>query len=210
MSVFNSESSHRATAIVESVFTIHIENIMTNPPSQGTPPTITANMLRALAEAAEAFRGRNAALVHNPENTTHPYSVVADPTGNRPDALIRLRTDDDPPFATRDHPLTLSTIPAVRFSNLGSKTLADCDALFLSLAAVDKFVVPYYAGMRDLAEVKRRRDEFATNGKLLAMAHLPDSVDVTLQAIGNGPIYMLSADSKPAEHTQQIKLIPFL
>jgi hypothetical protein len=56
--------------------------------------------------------------------------------------------------------------------------------VFTTLVAVDKFVVPYYARHRTLEEVRVMRDRFATDKSILALSHLPDSVETRLKASG--------------------------
>ena len=50
----------------------------------------------------------------------------------------------------------------------------DYDAVFWSMAAVDKFVVPYYVSMADLDEAARLRKDFGTV-TTVALIHLPGS-----------------------------------
>jgi len=148
--------------------------------------TLTANQLRALAEEADGFRNVPVVVVPNPNGDGgRPYKVVREDQHRGTTPVMRLQTDDEPPFAERTPKFTLYSEPPVTLANHPGRTLADCDAVFTSLSAVDKFVVPYYGQMRELTAVQRARDEFALNAAALAVVHLPDSVDDTLRASGS-------------------------
>jgi hypothetical protein len=140
----------------------------------------SANELRHLAEAADAFRNDDACIVENPDKApdAQRYTVMRTATalaqGLTP--IVSLLTVDDADEASRrrervvlstDRPITLLRNPKL--------TLADGDAAFLSLSAVDKFVVPYYVRHRRLREVQAMREAFAMNERAALMIHLPDS-----------------------------------
>ena len=66
--------------------------------------------------------------------------------------------------------------PPLRLERL-KKGIDACDAIFTSLVAVEKFLLPYYARFRSVTEVRAMRDGFCTDPKALAVTHLPDSVE---------------------------------
>lgn len=166
---------------------------------------LTANMLRALAEEADGLRGVDASLVLDPASPNAPLKVVkGNPVGGQV-LVSRLLTNTEPEFAPREFALTPE--PLVVLANT-KDDFSKCDAIFLTAAAVDKFVVPYYARMRDLADVRDSRNAFMSNPNNLAVVHLPDSVDDTLRAAG--PIYMLRATAPADSGSQKAELLPFL
>ena len=62
----------------------------------------------------------------------------------------------------------------------------DYDAVFWTRSAVDKFVVPYYAGAVGLQQAVRVSEDFSGDGVYM-LAHLPDTVSVMIRADDTGP-----------------------
>lgn len=118
-------------------------------------PTVSATMLRVLAEAADVYRsGKPVYLVADyryPHNVLRAFASKA--------AADKVRADSGAnygvfgPYVTTPDvaPDTANRILAIRVlmkTPEGNKTVAvdprQADALFLSMSAVDKFVLPYY------------------------------------------------------------------
>ena len=140
--------------------------------------TFNANSLRALAEAADSIRNEEVWIVENPDPSKGgPYIVVKKADGERQSArpCIKLQTDDENADVVRD-PLNLESKPPLKFKNGEKVDFNKCDAIFTTLPAIEKFVVPYYAGMRTLDECSEMRGKFAHDENVLAMVHLPSSV----------------------------------
>lgn len=157
---------------------------------------LTANELRALAEEADGLRNHDAVIVRDADPAAaRRYRVMrADQvTTERP--VLPLRTDDDPAFVPRRPAFALHSHPPVQLTNHPGLTLASCDAVFTSLSAFDKFVLPYYAQMRRLDDVKAARERFARTATALAVVHLPNSIDDTVTAAGS--LYALVAGDGP-------------
>jgi hypothetical protein len=139
----------------------------------------SANELRELAEAADALRNKDASIVENTDRSKGAarYIVMlaseAKAKGLKP--IVDLLTRDDEVPSKQRETVVLSSDRPIKFPKNPKLTLADGDAIFLSLAAVDKFVVPYYVRLKRLPEVLAIREEFASNPKAAVMIHLPSS-----------------------------------
>jgi|GEM_PF-1529360 len=155
--------------------------------------TISANDLRALAEAADGYRDTAVYVVIDPaadeSGARHPYRLVRADSLSDNDIVLELYTESKPKFETRTPSFELESNPKVviyRADGTEDKRgLAGCDAVFTSLSAVEKFVVPYYARMRSLGAVDKARESFACDPRALAILHLPDSVDETARESGS-------------------------
>ena len=143
---------------------------------------ITANELRALAERADSHRGVVTYLVRNPEEADVLYDVVEDP-GNR-EVVMRLVTENEPTFVTRAQDFRLASTPTVHMVKFPEKGIEYADAVFTSLVAMDKFVVPYYARHSSPTQIAEMRDRFARDPSMLAICHIPDSIETGLRADG--------------------------
>jgi hypothetical protein len=195
-------------------------------PADTLAPIVDANTLRALAEAVDGMRNTDACIVADPGDAKRPYKVVKDSDDGRMgrDVIMRVRTGDRPEVKTRDHGLTLSSVPPVKLKKNGPAqpsgeakqqaeeeekgALAACDAIFTSLSAIDKFVVPYYAKLMSLPEVEQMRTEFAEQGSILAAVHLPDSEPDSLVASG-GILKVMSIGTWLNVATPEVILVPF-
>jgi hypothetical protein len=166
-------------------------------------PTIklTANDLRALAEAADGLRDEDAVVIVDPEVAPGGprYKIVRESQRGDAQPVLRLRTDNKPPFVKRKPELVLMSDPPVSLSSHPNLTLAHCDAVFTSISAVDKFVLPYYERMRELSAVQAAREKFAADSSALAVVHLPHSVDDTLRATGSMYAVVAPARKAPAK-----------
>lgn len=161
------------------------ETTMSNPaaPNGGSNnsddhPTITANQLRALAERADSRRGTTAYLVRNPDGSPEPYDVANDDTRSGRDIVLRLETEDAAPaFMKRQVDLKLTADPPLQLDGFPKFDINNCDAIFTSLVAVEKFVLPYYSRFRTVSDVRGMRNGFALAPKALAVCHIPDSIE---------------------------------
>jgi hypothetical protein len=160
--------------------------------------TIDANRLRALAEAADGIRDHAAFLVANPPGSSEMFEVIDDPAKakGRP-VIMNLRTQDD---QFPDRPKIVLKCDQQLIDDAGKTVdLADCDAIFTTLSAVEKFLVPYYSRMRDLADVKAMRNKFATSTSSVAAFHLPSSYEG--RAYLEGGVLFAELDAKTNELT---------
>ena len=138
------------------------------------PILITANQLRELAEAADGTRKTRMYVVEG--NKRHPVKV--DRNAGATTVLIEVETDEKEKF----EPVVLSSTPVlgVYTDEEGNEVefkMSDCDAVFTTLSAVEKFLVPYYAKMRELKDVQTMRDNFAESTVTAAAFHLPSSYE---------------------------------
>ncbi|MBC7843799.1 MAG: hypothetical protein H7099_15875 [Gemmatimonadaceae bacterium] len=142
---------------------------------------ISANDLRALAEAADGTRNTTLWIV--PDAPSGGFKVVAGAT--RPAGALGLciRTDDagKKPALKLTSGLDLEIDPGSR-----ARSLDDCDAIFTSISAIEKFVIPYYIRMRAPLQCQEIIDKFNKPGTLAAL-HLPDSVETTARLRGSAP-----------------------
>lgn len=147
-----------------------------------TARSIDANELRALAEASDGLRNTDAYLVEHPVGTDPAYSVMskAEADANNLRCVIKLRTEDKPKPITRDE-VQLRSIKPI-FCQGVEVDVNRFDAIFTSLSALEKFVVPYYARIKPLADCESFRSTFAEATMPVAALHLPSSVqDIGMQ-----------------------------
>lgn len=143
---------------------------------------ITANELRALAEAADGTRGTPLCIVEN-SNAEPPYLVVdlekATADGQTP--ILILETKDDPTTSVPRDRIKLATDRPLIFKG-DAVDINQCDAVFTSLPAIEKFVIPYYARMRSIEQLAALHRSYAEHADVVAMVHLPGSVEDTATA----------------------------
>jgi hypothetical protein len=140
---------------------------------------LSSSDLRALAEASDSVRDVDSCVVANPEGDTPAYIVVTCDYAkeHRLKQIIELRTDDDPQLPRPREQLSLKTERKLVFRQNRARDINDCDAIFTSLSAVEKFVAPYYARVLGLEKAEEMRVRFAKDWRLVAMVHLPTSVE---------------------------------
>ena len=155
--------------------------------------------LRALAEASDSIRGVDSCVVANKPGETPAYIVVTCDYAvkNGLQQIIELRTDDDPQLPTPREKFQLSTNAQLVFRQNRARDINDCDAIFTSLAAVEKFVGPYYARVLGLEKAEEMRLRFANDPKVVAMVHLPTSVED--EAALSAAAHVLAAYATPGE-----------
>lgn len=117
---------------------------------QGQDTTVSAPMLKVLAEVADVYRtGRPVFLVADyrfPHNVIGHFSTRAD--------AERLKADSGAtfgvfgPYVTKADKAPTFRIVSVTIESGGKRVTRkldpDIDALFLNMSAVDKFMIPYY------------------------------------------------------------------
>ena len=123
------------------------------------------------------MRKKTAYIVRNFEGEANPLRVSDTPED--PAIVIELFTDDKtrtrPPVILDSEPKLKPTKPPK--PGQAEITIADADAVFTSLSAVEKFLVPYYSHLKPLEEVIAMRDEFAASDMATAAFHLPSSYE---------------------------------
>jgi hypothetical protein len=131
--------------------------------------TITWQDLRRVAETAQGWQEHDVGILLDAKGKPKAEKVVV---GRQYFFVIRGKA------AEKRSPLKV-LVPNVRFKSVTPRPDGDVaalgDALFWRMAAVEKFLLPYYAGFVDLNEVAsaiRRRFE---DPEVLAILHLPDS-----------------------------------
>src|SRR4029079_16788463 len=132
-----------------------------------------SNFFRALAEAADAFRNTPACLVETTD-PNQPYQVIdREDLKNETVALEFMITDNQPPRSV----VQLCTVKPLTKEDGSPFDINQCDAVFTTLSAVEKFLVPYYSRMRQLKRVEVMRDNFELSQASLLAFHLPSSYE---------------------------------
>jgi len=134
---------------------------------------IASNFFRALAEAADAFRNTPACLVETTD-PNQPYQVIdRKDLKNETVVLEFMTTDNQPPRSV----VQLCTVKPLTKEDGSPFDINKCDAVFTTLSAVEKFLVPYYSRMRQLKRVEVMRDNFELSQASLLAFHLPSSYE---------------------------------
>ncbi|MEO6778418.1 MAG: hypothetical protein ABI194_03115 [Gemmatimonadaceae bacterium] len=154
---------------------------------------LTANDLRRLAEAVDGVRDETAYVVWG---NTGPEVRTQRPASD--EVIFECMTRNAVPDRARIGAITLQ--PPVIGSD--GKPLPDFarrfDALFWSEAAVEKFMLPYYAGFSSPGQIDRMRKAF--NQKLVvAGAHMPESTSCFLVSDGSGALSTLTLEELEAK-----------
>lgn len=137
----------------------------------GTP--IASNFFRALAEAADAFRNTPACLVETAD-PNQPYQVIDKKDLKNETVILEfMTTDNQPPRPV----VQLCTTNTLKNEDGTDFDINKCDAVFTTLSAVEKFLVPYYSRMRPLDRVLQMRDKFEGSKASLLAFHLPSSYE---------------------------------
>jgi hypothetical protein len=147
------------------------------------PPTttLTANQLRWLAEKADGLRGDD-----------EPLALVAggelgvdivrekDLAGREP--IFDVRTPKKGDGVPGD-----ATIQIVHNGTVYSARtkFGECDAVFVTQSAVEKFLLPYYMRFKTGAEVQQLQDWLFKNPLVLAGAHVSPSASVKINENGD-------------------------
>jgi hypothetical protein len=172
---------------------------------------LSANEFRALAEAIDSIRNEDACVVLNPDagTTGRRFTAMAksaaEQKGLKP--ILTLRTNDTPGPIERA-PLNLSTSQPLEFVGNKIVNINQCDAIFTSLSAVEKFVVPYYARMRGLAECEGMRLRFAQDSRAVALLHLPGSVEETARLADTANMFFAGAGAQKDAVAARLTMVP--
>jgi hypothetical protein len=169
---------------------------------------VPASLLRVLAEAADVHRtGRPVFLV---ADRRFPHHVIGH-LDSRPKAL-QMQSDSGAsyygvfgPFVTPadSAPSDAMKLTSVRLTFKTAKGATQTkdidpkqvDALFMSMSAVDKFMIPYYAQIYGPDYAARLRDDVSVAYKVPVIGHRL-SVGDSLR-IGGGPILPLEPSKPP-------------
>lgn len=163
-----------------------------------TEIVITANDLRALAEAADGTRNADVWIV--PDDDATGFKIVASEAKPANAIALRIRTEDDGKKAT----LGLTSKFNLSIEGFPTKTLDDCDAIFTSCSALEKFVIPYYVRMRTPEACQRIIDRF-TDPLTLAALHLPDSVETSAKLKEFAPALFAVRQSTSADDANALQ-----
>lgn len=152
--------------------------------SQSSPPTIPQHSmsrldLMRLAEKADGMRGlTDVVLVYNNNDKDHPYDVIERRNNTKGhQEILQINTDHDREFigAPRKS-IDFSTVPSLELRRMkGGSLTTKIDALFTDPAAVEKFVIPYYAKTRGAKFADELRRQYYADEKILAVVHEPSS-----------------------------------
>ena len=172
---------------------------------------LSANELRALAEATDSIRNEDACVVLNPDAATTgrrftvmPKSIALE---KKLKPILTLRTDDKPVAVERAR-VRLSTDQPLEFVGNKIVDINQCDAIFTSLSAVEKFVVPYYARMRGLAECEAMRLRFAEDREAVALLHLPGSVETTARLVDSANMFFAGVGTRKDAAVRRLAMVP--
>jgi hypothetical protein len=152
-------ASRRRAALAASLLLTSTTALYPQQPTQSAAvqPTVSATMLRVLAEAADVYRtGKPIFLV---ADYRYPHNVVRGFTSRA--AASRVKADSGAnygvfgPYVTAEDSIAANApkVTAIRITTKSSSDTqsvlhnvnpAGADALFFSMSAVDKFVLPYY------------------------------------------------------------------
>jgi hypothetical protein len=129
--------------------------------------TIDANALRLLAETADGLRNQDLVLITRDDVL---MVVPANEVLGADTQLTTLRTDDD---VERDYRPTFEI--QVQINGAGHRLDSDFDAVFWSLAAVDKFLIPYYTRLWPADTITAFRAKLESDSAWVALPHPPGS-----------------------------------
>lgn len=145
-------------------------------PNQVVPPHTSLEMLKRLTEKLDGLRETSASIWYNP-------------TTGKLAAFGKNEVKDGGPWltlATILHTSDFQARPTIKLQTDpklmkqppggGNKTeIGTVDAWFTSPAAVEKFVIPYYARVWGGQAAAELRQAFFKNGEALALFHEPES-----------------------------------
>lgn len=147
---------------------------------------MTWRQLRKLAEAAHGFQQSGARMIRRnsqvtielPEERLPPTAPQASIEQSSEEIVLTVSSQ---PIAPKAKALKI-ILNDVRIEGVEYGDIAGiADAMFWSLAAVEKFLLPYYVGFEDIDVVRDKvRDRFKSPN-VLAMVHLPRSEWVDIE-----------------------------
>jgi len=143
--------------------------------------TITFRRLRELAEAASGLRHK--ALGIRFDQATQDYMIEEQVAGTSYEMTLAGSAHVmKPAFQVNLPEIDATRVPGVSNGDFHGAA----DALFWSRAAIEKFVMPYYAGFKEMNELQAKvMQPFDTDPNMVAVLHLPDSetIDASLNAV---------------------------
>lgn len=130
---------------------------------------LTANELRKLAEAADGIRDKTAYVVWSGDEPQ-----VKTKLDDGDELIVECETRNDAKGRAAFKSIVLDP-PLIDADGNAIKNIADkYDAMFWSEAAVEKFVIPYYARFKSPQDLTRILDAF-NHPTTMAMIHPPAS-----------------------------------
>ena len=135
---------------------------------------VSAHDLRVLAEQLDGTRGVTLCVVRD---AVGKLQVAEDTPASRASAILVVNTPDVPPRTTRIQRIDITPPP---IPEQAGDIATEFDALFWSQSAVEKFLVPYYARLLLLDDVKRLSATFE-QPDVYAIAHYPRTVSLALR-----------------------------
>jgi hypothetical protein len=137
------------------------------------PPTLTANQLRALAEKADGYRNEQLSVVLRQNGSGTTVEVVKGSEKLATDKeLFGLGTNDNSLLAPAGTSIIVKTPNGFQKECVGIG-----DALFWSRAAVEKFVLPYYAGFKTPEELQAMMDAISAPDIIVAIHAQPSNIE---------------------------------
>lgn len=157
-------------------------------------PRITPRALRALAEAALGGRERpQGIVVDDPDDPNHlaviPRAALTSGVTAPSDGHTYVIELDQVRPNLKNNPLEV-LLPGCTMDGEAipkGDVAPIADALFWSAAAVDKFLLPYYASFVDLDVLQKHVVEAFQDPGVLAIVHLPDSETVIIDDVSIAP-----------------------
>ncbi len=141
---------------------------------------LTANELRRLAEAVDGIRDEPAYVVWSGGEP-----MVKKQLDDADELIVECETNNDVRHRSRLKSITLDP-PMVDQHRVPVTDLSgQYDAMFWSEAAVEKFVIPYYAGFNNAADLARIEKSF-NHPSVYAMLHLPFTEVCVLTTLRTG------------------------
>jgi hypothetical protein len=141
-------------------------------------PPISAGRLRELAEAADGMRGVPLKLAF----VDGDYRIVDATVQTADDRTLPVNTPStkDPASAKIDD-IVITPAPRIAPDANGNTRVSQVfDALFWSESAVEKFLIPYYARIKDTRFLDQLRRDFRDKSVYM-IGHLPWTIPVPLE-----------------------------
>jgi hypothetical protein len=163
-----------------------------------TLPTLDANQLRWLAEKADGLRDEgDLAMVYDDDVGV---DIVKESDVGRRQELFHLKTPSKGPGVPGNAQIQLTVGGRVYPA---TTKFGDCDAVFVTQSAIEKFLLPYYMRFKSGAEVQAIQDGLFKNGVVIAGAHVAPSFSVGIP--DNDQVAILSTD--PVSKELSVKLV---
>ncbi|MGI9043097.1 MAG: hypothetical protein ACR2GK_03100 [Gemmatimonadaceae bacterium] len=135
------------------------------------PKTLSANDLRWLGEEADGRRGESFGLVW--ENDKLVFVPADDPRASKAVLTVRTEYEVGPGLQASEARIKVVVGEEVIDPNKGPDPV---DAVFLTQAAVEKFVIPYYTRMLELEQIEGIKRRLFEDARVVAAAHIRPSI----------------------------------